>query len=86
LWRAKDGYDTPGRLAKLAAAVEIAQLVINDPEYQQAMRAYPGTHDLAGFTQATEFVSPNKSKDVSSNDEPMDTLLADNGADRQIHL
>jgi hypothetical protein len=79
---AKTGYEKPKRAKLLSEAVEIAQKVINDPEYQQVMRAYPSIHGLPAFTQATVFHGGA----VSSNDQPMDALLHGNGDDGQIHL
>jgi hypothetical protein len=76
------GYDTPTRAKKLKDAVDIAQKVLNDPEYRAAMIAYPDHHGLAGFTQATMYGGGS----VTSNAEPMEALLRGNGPDGQIHV
>jgi hypothetical protein len=62
--------------------VDIAQKVLNDPEYRAAMVAYPDHHGLAGFTQATMFGGGS----VASNASPMEALLRGNGPDGQIHV
>lgn len=76
------GYERALRADKLKAAVEVATKVVNDPEFGQTMRTYPGIHSLPGFSQASLFGGGV----VKSSDQPMSELLRGNASDGQIHV
>jgi hypothetical protein len=76
------GYDTTRRLPLLRDAVAVAEKVLNDPEYRDAMRAYPEHHGISGFTQDTMYPSGR----LASTTAPMDALLQGNGSDGGVHL
>jgi hypothetical protein len=76
------GYEGTARAAKLREAVAMAEKVLNDTEFGQVMRAYPGIHGLAGFSQPTLYGGGS----FTSSDQPMTDLLRGNSSDGEIHL
>jgi hypothetical protein len=79
-----EGYDTEARRTKLERAERLAEVVINDPEFQDAILLY-SSGDEHGFTQADRYPE----NVVSSNSEPLEALLGGNGppgAAPEVHL